>query len=189
MDRHIAIVGAPSSIGIRPYDDGEVRHLNRAPDVLRERGLARRLDAIDFGDVVPPTYVDYHRPLHRARNQAEVFAYSRRLADTVAAATADGRFALVLGGDCSILLGCLLGAKRTAGAPVGLAYVDAHGDLATVDESTTGSAAGMSLAFATGRDQTSLGRLGGRLPLVEGRHVALVGRRDGTFESHAALTG
>jgi arginase len=189
MDRHIAIVGAPSSIGIRPYDDGEVRYLNRAPDVLRERGLARRLDAIDFGDVVPPAYVDYHRPLHRARNQAEVFAYSRRLADTVAAATADGRFALVLGGDCSILLGCLLGAKRTAGAPIGLAYVDAHADLATVDESTTGSAAGMSLAFAVGRDQTSLGRLGGRLPLVDGRHVALVGRRDDAFESQTALTG
>jgi hypothetical protein len=31
MNRPIAIVGAPSSIGIRPYDGGEVRHLDRAP--------------------------------------------------------------------------------------------------------------------------------------------------------------
>ena len=43
MNRPIAVVGAPSSIGIRPYDDGEVRQLSRAPDVLRERGLIQRL--------------------------------------------------------------------------------------------------------------------------------------------------
>jgi arginase len=187
MDRHIAIVGAPSSIGIRPYDDGEVRHLDRAPDVLRERGLVRRVDAIDFGDVAPPPYVDYQRPAHRARNHAEVFAYSRRLADAVASATTGGRFALVLGGDCSIVLGCLLGARRTAGGAIGLAYVDAHGDFATSDESTTGSAAGMSLALAIGRDDTALARLGGRMPLVDGRHVALVGRRTGESASDAAL--
>ena len=42
MNRPIAVVGAPSSIGIRPYDDGEARHLDRAPGVLRERGLDRR---------------------------------------------------------------------------------------------------------------------------------------------------
>ena len=54
MTRPLAIVGAASSIGIRPYDDGEVRQLSRAPDVLRERGLIQRLDATDLGDVVPP---------------------------------------------------------------------------------------------------------------------------------------
>ena len=45
MNRPIAVVGAPSSIGIRPYDDGEVRHFDRAPAVLRERGLIERLAA------------------------------------------------------------------------------------------------------------------------------------------------
>ncbi len=178
MDRQIAIVGAPSNIGIRPYDDGQARHLNRAPGVLRERGLARRLGAIDLGDVVPPSYVDYARPRSRARNEVEVFAYSRRLAESVATATAHGRFALVLGGDCSVVLGCLLGAKRTLDAAVGLAYIDAHADFATVDESRTGSVASMALGLAVGRGEAPLARLGGRRPLVDGRHVALVGRRD-----------
>jgi arginase len=178
MHRQIAIVGAPSNIGIRPYDDGQARHLNRAPDVLRERGLARRLDAIDLGDVVPPSYVDFARPRSRARNEVEVFAYSRRLAESVATATAHGRFALVLGGDCSIVLGCLLGARRAMSGPLGLVYVGAHADFATVEESTTGSVASMALGLAIGRSETPLVRLGGRTPLVDGRHVALVGRRD-----------
>ena len=35
MNCSIAILGAPTSIGIRTYDRGEPRHLDRAPKVLR----------------------------------------------------------------------------------------------------------------------------------------------------------
>ncbi len=188
MNRRIAIVGAPSNIGIRPYDDGVARHLDRAPAVLRERGLVRRLGADDFGDVVPDAYADYQRRFDRPRNERQVLDYSRRLGEAVAAAVAQGRFALVLGGDCSIVLGSLLGARRALGRPVGLAYVDAHADFATAGESATGSAASMALALAVGRGDSRLARIGGQLPLVETRHVALVGRRDGDVSaSHRAL--
>jgi hypothetical protein len=61
MNRSIAIVGAPTSIGIRTYDSGEPRQLDRAPGVLRELGLVQRLAASDLGDVIRPrietTYV------------------------------------------------------------------------------------------------------------------------------------
>ncbi|MBI4409340.1 MAG: hypothetical protein HY561_06500 [Gemmatimonadetes bacterium] len=50
----ITIVGARSSIGIRPYDDGGIRRLDLAPRVLREQGLGQRLAARDRGDVAPP---------------------------------------------------------------------------------------------------------------------------------------
>ena len=66
MARAIAVVGAPSNIGIRPYDDGAMRHLNRAPQVLRERDLIARLRAADLGDVAPPLYQDFVRPPNRA---------------------------------------------------------------------------------------------------------------------------
>ena len=177
MKARVAVVGAPSSIGIRPYDDGLERHLNRAPAVLRERGLVSRINAIDLGDVVPPPYRDFVRPPERPRNESEVLAYSRAIADRVRAAKS-GRFCLVLGGDCSIVLGCLLGAKHKAGDAIGLVYVDAHADFATPEESRTGSAASMCLAMAVGRGESALARLGGAKPLVDPRHVAIVGRRD-----------
>jgi arginase len=178
MARAIAVVGAPSSIGIRPYDDGVARHLNRAPHVLRERGLIKRLGAEDLGDVAPPSYQDFVRPLHRARNEDQVIAYSRSLAQRVSAAIAHGQFAVVLGGDCSIVLGCLLGARKKAGDDIGLVYVDAHADFASPEESRTGSVGSMALALATGRGDTTLSRLSGSTPLVGDRHVALLGRRD-----------
>jgi arginase len=189
VDRSVAVIGAPSSIGIRPYDDGQVRHLNRSPEVLRERGLVERLHAVDMGDVVPPPYRDFLRPPNRARNEEQVVVYSRALAARVAAATAEGRFPLVLGGDCSIVLGCLLGVKRAERGALGLVYLDAHADFATPEESRTGSVASMSLGLVSGRGNTPLARLGGRSPLVPGRHIALVGRRDAADEwyGHAAL--
>jgi arginase len=190
MTRSIAVVGAPSSIGIRPYNDGEMRHLDRAPGVLPERGLIARLGAVDLGDVGPPPYRDFVRPSNRARNEEEVIVYSRAVAERVAAATRGRRFTVVLGGDCSIVLGCLLGARRTAGGPVGLAYLDAHADFATPEESTTGSVASMCLGLATGRGNTPLARLAGRKPLVDGRYAVLVGRRDAAaaWHNHAALS-
>jgi hypothetical protein len=56
VNRPIAIVGAPSSIGIRPYDDGSVRRLDLAPRVLRMQGLSARLDSRDWKDLreTPP---------------------------------------------------------------------------------------------------------------------------------------
>ena len=188
MDRSVAVVGARSSIGIRPYEDGVARQLGTTAAVLRERGLITRLHATDMGDVVAPPYRDYVRPPGRPRNETEVVMYSRALAKRVATATRDGHFCLVLGGDCSVVLGCLLGARQVIGT-VGLCYVDAHADFATPEESRTGSVASMSLGLAVGRGDTPLARLAGRSPLVNRRHVALVGRRDAAepWYGHAAL--
>ena len=189
MNRRVAIVGAPSSIGIRPYDTGEARQLDRAPGVLRQLGIVERLGAIDLGDVTPPAYRDYARPPGRARNEQEVLGFSRSLGDRIAMAPSEERFVVLVGGDCSIVLGALLGTKRAVSGPVGLVYVDAHADFATPEESQTGSVASMCLALAVGRGDTPLARLGGRDPLVRPEHVALLGRRDAAEPSygHAAL--
>ena len=189
MARAIGVVGAPSSIGVRPYDDGMVRHVNRAPDVLRERGLIARLRAEDFGDVVPPPYRDFVRPRNRPRNERQLVAYSKTLGARVYGAIAHGRFGIVLGGDCSVVLACLLAARHKAAGAVGLVYVDAHADFASPEESRTGSAGSMSLSLATGRIPSPLARLAGRTPLVDAHRVALIGRRDMAKDlyGHAAL--
>lgn len=178
MTRPLTLLGAPSNIGIRPYDDGTPRSLDRAPAVLRDLGLERRLGAESGGDVVPRPYRDFARPPGRPRNEAAIAALSGELADRVAGITARGRIPLVLGGDCSIVLGCLLGLRQGGAKRVGLAYLDGHADFATPLESVTGSAASMCLAMAVGRGDTPLARLGGGGPLVRATDAALAGRRD-----------
>ncbi len=116
MRRPVTIIGAPSSIGIRPYDQSaEARHLDRAPRVLRELGLVARLDADDLGDVAPPPYRDFTRPPARARNEDGVLSYSRALADRVAVGVADGRFVLALGGRLQYRAGLLAWRRPSSG--------------------------------------------------------------------------
>jgi arginase len=175
----IAVIGAPSAIGTSPYDSGEVRRLDLAPGSLQEREIVERLAASDLGDVVPPQrYSDLVRPSGGVRNQDDVAGYARQLADRVASATRDGRFVLLLGGDCSILLGALLGLRQGGRSQVGLVYFDAHSDFATLEESRSGSASSMNLSLAIGRVDTPLARLDGARPLVRAEDVIHIGSRD-----------
>ena len=200
--RHVAVLGAPSSIGLRPHHEtGTPQDVNRAPGTLRGLRVVERLDATDYGDVLPPPYEDFERPPGKARNEAGVASYSGSLADRVATCLDEGRFPVVIGGDCSIVLGCSLGASRAVSDTVhtgretdsdrrriGLAYVDGHADFASPEESMTGSVASMGLALVVGRGDTQLARLAGPAPLVRSEDVALIGRRDeGQSYGHEAL--
>jgi arginase len=166
--KSLAVLGAPSNLGLKPYDDGRPRAVDRSPRVYRELGLVERLGARDLGDVEAPPYRDFVRPAGRIRNEREIAAYSQALGRRVAGATAEGDFLLVLGGDCSILLGTLAGLRERG--PCGLAFVDGHCDFAVPSISATGGAAGMDLALAVGR--------GGWEPLVREEDVVVLGRKD-----------
>ena len=190
MNRHLTLIGAASSIGIKPYDDGTMRHLDRAPATLRQLGLGDALVARDAGDVLPEPYRDFIRPPGGVRNEPEVVRYSTLLAERVAMVLSEGGFPIVIGGDCSNVLGSLLGARRAGKQRVGLAYIDAHADFATPADSATGSAASMDLALATGRGKSPLATLDAERPLVQAADIVLVGRRDdadGLSYGHEAL--
>lgn len=174
------ILGAPTNLGNRPYGDNTPRWTHLGPVRLRERGIARRLRARDLGDVVAAPYRDIVRPPGGIRNEDLVLEHVMALAKTL---EAHEGFTLVIAGDCSVLPGTLLGLSRDREAA--LVYIDAHSDLNTPEISETGGAAGMDLAFVTGRGDTPLARLGSNGPLVKDEHVVAVGVRDGDFAGTA----
>jgi arginase len=168
LKRRIAVLGAPTNLGLKPYDDGRARGVDQAPRVLRELGLIDKLDAIDLGDLEAPPYRDFQRPATGIRNERLIAAYSETVAEAVAANDGDD-FLLVLGGDCSILLGTLAGLRGR----VGLGFIDGHCDFATPAISQTGGAAGMDLALAVGRGRSLLSQ-----HLVREEDIVLMARKD-----------
>jgi arginase len=174
----IALLGAPSNLGLKPYADGRPRGVSQGPRVYRELGLVERLGARDLGDIEAPPYVDFERPPGGTRNESAIAAYSRSLAKAVSGIE---DFLLVLGGDCSILLGTLLGLRPRG--RIGLAFIDGHCDFALPSISVTGGAAGMDLALAVGRGG-ALSRLAGEAPLLREEDAAVVARKDQADEPY-----
>ena len=182
--RRIAILDAPSNLGLRPPTSTSVPGCAKAPGALRDQTLVARLRARDAGCVTPPRFDpgDW-RPGDGVAHAAAIRTYSMRLADRIAAIVDAGEFPVVLGGDCSILLGSALAMKRRAIAdelPYGLVYIDGHSDFRHPgNASYVGAAAGEDLALVTGRGQPDLTDMDNLRPYVRDTDVVLLGIRPG----------
>jgi arginase len=153
---------------------------------LRATGLFERLGGEDGGEVTPPPYRPARDPGLRVRNPEAIRDYSYALAERLGTVLDAGGFPVVLGGDCSILLGSML-ALRRRGRP-GLAYLDGHTDFALPETSPSGGVAGMDLALLTGRGPAALAELGGYRPLLREEDVVALGYRD-LADSEGSLAG
>jgi arginase len=175
--RNVAIIEAPSVLGLRPSGVEEL------PQALLGAGLAEGLGAVRAGRVEPPAYDPERDPDTGVLNPAGIAAYSLALADAVGSVLDSGRFPVVLGGDCSILLGNLLALRRRGRH--GLLFLDGHTDFYQPSAEPVGEVASMELALATGRGPRVLADLEGLGPLVRDEDVVALGFRD-TEESTAA---
>jgi arginase len=110
-------------------------------------------------------------------NAPEVAAYAVALADAVGAVLDAGDVPLVLGGDCSVLLGGALAMRRRGGG--GLLFLDGHADFYQPSAEPSGEAASMDLALATGNGPPAVGDLERRAPLIRAQDAVIVGFRDG----------
>jgi arginase len=181
VKRDISVISAPVSLGLRPGPKGQEPGSWRAPEVLMAAGLAELVGAREHIALARPVYEFDEQRGTRIRNGNTLRALMLELGSRVQGQLDAGRFPLVLGGDCSVLLGCLYGARRAGGR--GLVHVDGHSDFFHPGNYDTtsrlGSAAGMDLALATGRGEDVLTQWPGvDGPLVADADAIQAGERD-----------
>lgn len=180
------VILVPTNLGLSPLYAGHEPGTWRAPEALMSAGLLEALGVEASVISLPRPHYSPEPPAGTLiRNGDAIRTFSLRLAEEVAKSVASGRFALVLGGDCSILLGALAGAGRSG--PLSLIHCDGHSDFrhpGNYDASRIMSGvAGMDLALATGRGEDFLTQWPGSTgPLVQDAHVLQIGER----ESHDA---
>lgn len=175
--RRIAVLDAPSNLGLKPPAPDMAPGCYKAPWALREAGLVERLGAVDAGTVVPPRYVGTWKLGDGVRNGASIATYTRELAKRVTAIQDAGEFPVLLGGDCSILLGPALALRRKG--RYGLVHIDAHSDFREPENSPyVGSAAGEDLALVSGRGDEYLTDIDGLRPYFRDTDIIQLGVRD-----------
>jgi arginase len=173
--RHLAILDAPSNLGLKPLSPGKEPGVKNMPGTLRAHGILQRLRAEDAGMVIAPAYIEAIDPETGVRNAREIRDYSLLLADRIGELLDEGCFPLVLGGDCSILLGAAFSLRKRG--RYGLLFVDGHTDLQTPASSQTGGAAGMDLALVTGLGPELLTDIDCRKPYIRPEDTILCGYR------------
>ncbi|MFK4387380.1 arginase family enzyme [Bradyrhizobium sp. USDA 223] len=142
-----AIIEAPSTLGLAT--DG----VERLPEQLLKLGLAERIGARRAGRLMVPSKDPTPDPETGVLNAGAIAAWSPKLADAVEAVLVAGEFPLVLGGDCTILLGSMLAFRRRG--RYGLLFIDGNADFFQPEAEPKGEGASMDLAFVSGHARPS----------------------------------
>ena len=180
MARPVHIIGVSLDLG------GNRRGVDMGPSAFRIAGLGERLTGlgipvVDAGDLVAPipevkTYGDPSKKYIR-----EIARVCERLYKTSLGVLEKGGIPLVLGGDHSLAAGSVAATAdfiRRDDKPLGLIWVDAHGDMNTPSTSGSGNVHGMPLAALLGSEPAELARIGGFSPKVTPDRTVLIGIRN-----------
>lgn len=168
--RRYAILEAPSTLGLA--GDG----VEKLPDRLLELGLAEHLKARRAGRLAVPAKKAEVDATSMVLNAEAISSWTPQLADAVEAILAAGEFPLILGGDCTIVLGSMLACRRRG--RYGLLFIDGNADFFQPEAEPHGEGASMDLAFVTGRGPGLVTEFEGWTPLVRDEDVVAFAFRD-----------
>lgn len=176
MQKQLVIIEAPSNLGLKNLVPGQEPGVRRLPEHLKKNGLYEQLGKPAVTRVEAPPYQSIVDPVSGVRNADMVAAYSKQLAISLTHILQQNLLPLVIGGDCSILLGAGAGLKSIG--DFGLFYLDGHTDYVWPEQSQTAAAAGMDLAIVTGNGHEKLTDIDQLKPYFNEPNVYAVGNRE-----------
>jgi arginase len=188
----VHIIGVPLDLG-----SGR-RGVDMGPSAFRIAGLDERLSAlgcavVDRGDLQTPIPETQERRDERKKYIHDIAAVCETLYERSLLSFEQGALPLVLGGDHSLAAGSVAAAAQWARVsrtrPIGLLWVDAHGDMNTPATSPSGNVHGMPLAALLGPEPSELAQIGGWSPKVLPGHTVLLGIRNLDEREKAAVRG
>ncbi len=174
MIKTIRIIGVPIDLGQAQ------RGVDMGPGAIRYAGLAARLAKLGFeindsGNVVVPVRdtVISERALHYLPSIRKVCDAAYQAAKEAVEAE---EIPIFIGGDHSISIGSVGGMSHHE--PVGVIWIDAHGDFNTPETTISGNIHGMSLALLLGKGYPELVNVGRKGAKLHAKDVVMIGVRE-----------
>ena len=179
--KSVHVIGVPLDLG------GNRRGVDMGPSAFRIAGLGEKLAGLgyailDKGDLATPIPETQKQRDERKKYINDIARVCQKLYQSALGSLSEGAMPIVLGGDHSLGAGSVAAAadwaQRTKNLPIGLLWVDAHGDMNTPATSLSGNVHGMPLAALLGSEPAELSRIGTVQPSVLPAHTVLVGIRN-----------
>jgi arginase len=166
---------------------GGRRGVDMGPSAFRIAGLGEQLSAlgysvVDKGDLPAPIPETQELRDEHKKYIRDIAKVCQKLYQTALGSFDEGAMPVVLGGDHSLGAGSVAAAaewgRKSKQLPIGLLWVDAHGDMNTPATSLSGNVHGMPLAALLGSEPAELSKIGTFSPKVLPAHTVLVGIRN-----------
>ena len=174
------LIGVPLDLG------GGRRGVDMGPSACRIAGLGEQLAAlgrhvVDKGDL-PAPIPETKRPADTKKKYIrDIARVCQKLYAVALQSLDDGALPVVVGGDHSLAAGSVAASadwvRRTTSRPLGLIWIDAHGDMNTPQTTTSGNVHGMPLSALLGQEPAELAAIG-TSPSVLAEHTVLLGIRN-----------
>ncbi len=172
----VHILEFPSNLGLIEPSPGHEPGVKKLPAWLRQHGFHQLIAPVDTTTLTPALYTMDVDADSGVRNADTIIAYAQKQAELVKKVVTADLFPLVIGGDCSILIGAAVGLNQLG--TYGLFSLDGHHDFMWPSMSGTAGAAGMDLAIVTGHGHEKLTNINGLKPYIQENHVWSVGNRE-----------
>jgi arginase len=179
--KSVHIIGVPLDLG------GGRRGVDMGPSAFRIAGLGERLAAlgysvVDKGDLPTPIPETQELRDEHKKYIRDIAKVCQKVYQTALGSFGEDAMPVVLGGDHSLGAGSVAAAaewgRTSKQLPIGLLWVDAHGDMNTPATSLSGNVHGMPLAALLGSEPAELSKIGTFSPKVLPAHTVLVGIRN-----------
>ncbi|MFX1483740.1 MAG: arginase family protein [Promethearchaeota archaeon] len=166
-------------IGVPFNGDGTTPEIENPAQTFRDEGLISLLrdeghQVSDIGDLSIPSYTNTRDPITKVLNFSTWRDMSVQLSKTLHDLLDKDTLPIMLGGDCSILVG-VLDAYKARNLSLNLFFLDGHADFHDTNSSPTGEPADMELAALTGYSSKEIVTMTGRGPLLDKGNVVVYG--------------
>ncbi|WP_412850720.1 arginase family protein [Chryseobacterium sp. PMSZPI] len=176
MKRDINIFEFPFNLGLTKKDHEIEPGVRKLPDWLRKFDFHKRIAPKNIYRLEAPKYAMHFDEVTGVRNADQIIQYAQQQTELILKNYDKNIFNIILGGDCSILIGNAVALKKLGS--FGLFYLDGHTDFIPPQLSQSGGVAGMDLAIVAGIGHDKLTNISGLKPYFQEENIFCCGNAE-----------
>jgi arginase len=182
MKRAIKIFEFPINLGLTKKEHETEPGVRKLPDWFRKFYFHKRINPKNiFALESPESVMDFDEETG-VKNPDKIIEYAKKQSEIILKNFDKNIFNIILGGDCSILIGNAVALKKLGN--YGLFYLDGHTDYIPPRLSPSGGVAGMDLAIVAGLGHEKLTNIDNLQPYFSEENIFCVGNAETDDEEY-----
>jgi len=182
MKKEINIFEFPFNLGLTKKEYEIEPGVKKLPDWLRKFGFHERIAPKNIFRLESPEYTMNFDKETGVKNPDQIIEYAKKQSELIFKNSNNNTFNIILGGDCSILIGTAIALKNLGN--FGLFYLDGHTDYIPSSLSPSGGVAGMDLAIVSGLGHEKLTNINNQKPYFLEENIFCVGNAETDDEEY-----